>query len=72
MGAMQGAGYTKWPSIATIFSLVVFRLPLAYLLTVYLKQGPIGTWFAIAFSSFLVGSIMVWQYRRGTWKHQEV
>lgn len=72
MGAMQGAGYTKWPSIATIISLVVIRLPLAWVLTIYLKQGPIGTWSAIAFSSFLVATLMVWQYRSGVWKQQQV
>jgi putative MATE family efflux protein len=71
-GAMQGAGYTKWPSLATFVSLVLFRLPLAYVLTVILKQGPIGTWCAIALSSLLVGTIMIVQYRSGKWKHQQV
>lgn len=71
-GAMQGAGYTRWPMIATVFALVVFRLPLAWYLTITLGMGPTGTWISLAISSVLVGLVHVFQFKRGSWKHQEV
>lgn len=71
-GAMQGAGYTKWPMWASAVCLTGFRLPLAYFLTVTLKLGPAGTWWAVAISSVLVGLIAVWRFKTGVWKYQKV
>jgi putative MATE family efflux protein len=71
-GAMQGAGYTRWPMIVTVLALVVFRLPLAWLLTVTFGLGPLGTWSSLAASSVLVGLLLIYQFKRGTWKTQEV
>ncbi|MBX9724044.1 MAG: hypothetical protein K2X81_21740, partial [Candidatus Obscuribacterales bacterium] len=72
VGALQGAGYTKWPMIATIVALIVFRLPFAWFLTITCGMGPAGTWISLACSSMLVGLALVWQFKRGTWKTQEV
>lgn len=72
VGAMQGAGYTRWPMIVTVLALVVLRLPLAWFLTITLGLGPIGTWASLAASSVIVGLVLIWQFKRGTWKTQEV
>lgn len=71
-GAMQGAGYTKWPMLAATFVLTVFRLPLAWYLTVTLGQGPTGTWTAVSISIFIIGLIAVWRFKTGVWKTQRV
>ncbi len=71
-GATQGAGYTRWPMIVTVISLVFFRLPFAWYLTITLKMGPIGTWISLALSSVIVGLFLILQFKRGSWKQQEV
>ena len=71
-GATQGAGYTRWPMIVTVLALVCFRLPFAWYLTITQGMGPIGTWISLACSSFLVGIILIWQFKHGSWKTQEV
>jgi putative MATE family efflux protein len=72
MGAMNGAGYTRWPMWATVICLVVIRLPMAWLLTITLNMGPIGSWYSIAIPAVIVGSLMIWRFKTGAWKLQEV
>ncbi|HEY9791558.1 MAG TPA: MATE family efflux transporter [Candidatus Obscuribacterales bacterium] len=72
MGAMNGAGYTRWPMWATITGLTLIRLPLSWLLTVTLGWGPIGTWTAISLTCAFVGIIFIWRFNTGVWKQQQV
>ncbi|MBI4534114.1 MAG: MATE family efflux transporter [Candidatus Melainabacteria bacterium] len=71
-GAMKGAGYTRWPMIASSVCLLGLRLPLAWYLTIPLKMGPLGTWISVAFSSALIGCIAIWRFKTGAWKYQKV
>ncbi len=72
VGAMQGAGYTKWPMLVSAICLSGIRLPLAWYLTVPQGLGPNGAWIAIATSSTLVGLAMIWRFKTGVWKNQTV
>ena len=72
MGAMNGAGYTKWPMWATVICLAAIRLPMAWILTVTFKMGPIGCWYAVALPIVILGSLMIWRFRAGQWKLQQV
>lgn len=72
MGALNGSGYTKWPMIATFIVLTLFRLPVAWYLTVNETMGPMGTWIAISASSTIVGLLFVWRFKTGVWKLQKV
>jgi putative MATE family efflux protein len=71
-GAMQGAGYTKAPMIATVICLALIRLPLSWYLGVVVGMGPTGVWYSIALSSVLVGLIVAYQFKKGNWKLQAV
>jgi putative MATE family efflux protein len=71
-GAMQGAGYTKWPMVISTIFLVLFRLPLAWYLTVPLQMVPMGCWISIAISATIVGALSVWRFHSGIWKLQKV
>ena len=71
-GAMRGAGYTRWPMVASVICLLAIRLPLAWYLTVALRLGPSGTWAAVAATSVMVGLVAAWQFKAGTWKLQKV
>lgn len=72
MGGMNGAGYTSWPMYITVVCLTIFRLPLAWYLTVNQGMGPMGTWIAISLSSFIVGTLFIWRFKTGVWKLQKV
>jgi Na+-driven multidrug efflux pump len=72
MGALNGAGYTRWPMWMTLLCLTFIRLPLAWYLTVTQGLGPIGTWCAIAVTSFAVGLLFIWRFKTGVWKLQQV
>ncbi len=72
MGAMNGAGYTRWPMWATVACLAGLRLPMAWLLTITFGMGPIGCWYSIAVPTVILGSLMIWRFKSGAWKLQKV
>lgn len=67
-GAMNGAGYSRWPAIISTAGIIVVELPLAYLLTAVFNLGVDGTWFAM----FAMSLVVWWSMRRlfelGSWK----
>jgi putative MATE family efflux protein len=71
-GAMEGAGYTRWPMVIAGICLLGMRLPLAWFLTVPLKMGPAGTWISIAASFAVLTTLTVYLFVRGTWKENTV
>lgn len=71
-GAMQGAGYTRWPMVATLICLTAVRLPLAWLLTVKAGWGPLGTWISLSATTILLGLAACWQFRHAAWKQQKI
>ncbi|MBY0377046.1 MAG: hypothetical protein K2Q33_00600, partial [Gammaproteobacteria bacterium] len=72
IGAMQGAGYTRWPMLAISLSLIFIRLPLCWFLTIVMGLGPSGTWLAINASSLVVSALIIWNFKKGDWKLQRV
>jgi putative MATE family efflux protein len=71
-GAMQGAGYTKWPMWVSSFCMTMVRLPLAWYFTIGLHWGPSGTWFAMAVTTVAVGSLAAWRFKSGVWYKQPI
>ncbi len=71
-GAMQGAGYTRWPMIVTLVCLTGVRLSLAWLLTINFAMGPTGTWLSLSTTSIMIGLLAIWRFKTGVWKHQKV
>lgn len=71
-GAMQGAGYTRWPMWISILGFAVFRLPLAWSLTGNLDDGPLGCWVAFAATSIILGLISIWKFNTREWQLQSV
>jgi putative MATE family efflux protein len=72
MGAMNGAGYTRWPMWATLACMTGIRLPLAWFLTLGLNLGPLGTWCSMLLTVVMAGLLMVWRFQSGIWKQQQV
>lgn len=66
--ALNGAGDTKKPMYATFFSMVLFQVPLAYILPDLLGIGIAGVWLAVICGTVLQVGMLFTMYRRGAWK----
>jgi putative MATE family efflux protein len=67
MGAFQGGGDTKPIMVLNILRLWVFRVPLAYVLTILLGIGPSGIWIAMVFSNVVTAVIGFVLFRSKRW-----
>jgi putative MATE family efflux protein len=67
--AMDGAGYTVTPMVASV-TLTTARLPLAGLLAV--PFGLTGIWWTISATAIARGVAVAWIWHRGRWKLREV
>lgn len=66
--ALNGAGDTKKPMYATLFSMVLFQVPLACILPEFLGIGIAGVWLAVICGAILQTGILFTMYRHGGWK----
>lgn len=66
--ALNGAGDTKKPMYATLFSMVLIQIPLAYILPDFLGIGIEGVWLAVICGITLQLGMLFTLYRRGSWK----
>jgi Na+-driven multidrug efflux pump len=67
MGALRGAGDTVFPLFFTAFGLALVRLPVSYLLALYLGWGLRGAWLGVS-ADLLVRMTLAWtRFRRGRW-----
>lgn len=71
-GALQGAGETVSPTIITVATMVVLRLPLAWFLSVYMGWGVHGAWWAMAATTIVQGIWVILLFRRGKWRTVKV
>lgn len=67
LGAFRGSGSTRASMIFSIFELWVLRLPLAFVLLVWMGYGVSGVWTAVA-ASYVVAMLaaVIW-FRTGSW-----
>jgi MATE family multidrug resistance protein len=71
-GALQGAGATRAPMLATLGAQIVLRLPAAYLLAVPLGWGASGAWWSMTGSMMIQSVIVVALFRQGGWRTKQV
>ena len=67
--ALNGAGDTKKPMYATLVSMVLIQIPLAYFLPHYSGLGITGIWIAVIVGIIVQAVLLTLMYRSGTWKH---
>jgi Na+-driven multidrug efflux pump len=67
-GALQGAGETVAPTWITVFTMWIFRLPLAWWLMFKLALNTHGAWYSMTMSTVVGGIMTVVLYRSGKWK----
>jgi len=67
-GGLQGAGDTMRPTLITILTMWLIRLPLAWWLIFRLGLQTHGAWLSMAVSTILTGLLMFALFRGGSWK----
>jgi len=70
--AMNGAGYTFVPMLLIAITYLLFRIPLAFILSKYDGLNTNGIWFAVSGSFILQAALVVTWFRLGHWKHKKV
>ncbi len=71
-GALQGAGATRAPAIATIATMWLVRLPLTYYLSIILGLGAVGAWISMSATSILSGLVMLAIFKWSSWEETTI
>jgi Na+-driven multidrug efflux pump len=66
--ALNGAGDTKKPMFATLFSMVLVQIPLAYILPHLFGMGITGIWIAVITGIVIQAVLLGHMFRQGNWK----
>lgn len=72
MGALRGAGDTRFPMLLMFLCMWGLMIPLVYLFGRYLGYGVYGAWGAMCISCMMMGLGSFGRFRRGLWKSMGV
>lgn len=70
--AFNGAGDTRTPTIVNLICFWMLEIPLGYILAVSLQWELAGVCAAIAISETIMAIMLIFIFRRGTWKTVEI
>jgi putative MATE family efflux protein len=70
--AFNGAGDTFTPTVINLSCYWLFQIPLAYTLSIVLKLGASGVFWAIPIAETLLTVLAIIYFRRGRWKAMKV
>lgn len=68
VGALRGAGDTKWPLYMSIFSMWLVRVMMSHVLAIRLGLGLRGAWMAMVLDHCVRAASTFLRYRSGAWK----
>jgi putative MATE family efflux protein len=68
----NGAGDTRTPTLAYLFCLWLWEIPLAWVLAHPAGFGPDGVFAAVSIGLATLAAVSVWLFSRGTWKTRRV
>ena len=66
-GSLRGAGDTRFPLMATMFSLIGMRCGLAAIAT-YMGLPVVWVYAALVGDYLVKASMLIWRFQRGRWK----
>jgi len=72
VGALRGAGDTRYPMLINAIGIFGVRLPLAWFLAVTCGTGLLGAWIAMAADVTVRTALLLVRYRRGRWLETRV
>jgi putative MATE family efflux protein len=70
--SFNGAGDTKTPTILNLACFWVLQIPLAYILAITFKMGPLGVFIAVPAAEAVLALLGIWRFKLGGWKTVEV
>ncbi len=70
--AFNGSGDSWTPTWINLFCFWLFQIPFAYLLTITLKMGPLGSFISIPIANTVVTFVGFYFFKRGKWKKIKV
>ena len=70
--SFNGAGDTRTPTFINLFGFWVLQIPLAWVLAVLLKWGPMGVFTAILVAESVIAVTAIIIFKRGNWKKIKV
>lgn len=68
IGALRGAGDTRWTAVAAFIGAWLFFLPLAYLLAFTWEMDFWGAWLGATIYICMLGIACIYRFRQGVWK----
>ena len=68
----RSAGDANFPMVVSTLSMLLARVVFAYIFSVMLGMGMLGTWAAMFLDWFIKGIIYEIRYRKGTWKNYKL
>ena len=71
-GAHQGAGDTIRPTWVAFVSSWLIRVPAVWIIAVYLGGGSTAAWWVMAVTQLFNGVLMIFLFKQGKWKEQQV
>ncbi|MCX7790865.1 MAG: MATE family efflux transporter [Chloroflexaceae bacterium] len=72
LGALRGAGDTRWPLYSRLLTTWVVRLPLTFVVVGWLGGGLPGVWLAMCTDFTLQAIMVLWRFSSGKWQKIEV
>jgi Na+-driven multidrug efflux pump len=85
VGALRGAGDTRWPLAISLFGFLAIRIPLAIYLVdseftiplidysiTGLALGVVGAWYAMTTDIVVRALLLAWRFFHGGWQRIEV
>ncbi len=68
MGALRGAGDTRWVMWALFIGAWVVNLPLALFFAHWLDYGALGAWYGATTYVIVLSGAFAWRFHRGAWR----
>jgi len=72
MGALRGAGDTRWVMVALMIGAWLVNLPLALLFAHVMNLGALGAWYGATIYIILLSGAFAWRFHRGEWRHIDI
>lgn len=70
--ALAGAGNTQPAMWISIVANWIIKIPLSFILSLWLGSGIDGVWQAIFVSLWAEGALLIWWYKKGNWRYFKV
>ncbi|MEO6613695.1 MAG: MATE family efflux transporter [Chitinophagaceae bacterium] len=70
--ALNGAGDTKTPTWINLIGFWAFQVPLAWILSLPLAMGPVGSFIAIPVAESILALAAWYYFRKGKWKQVKI